>query len=244
LHSGATQYIGDIESITHRLLLAIFVQACIANGQQYYVLCQKSEQFLQANCVKMTSANCNFDTFVALNQCTPYKLLDKLPRAGLSGNICSSATTIQVGKIHLDATLGDELNAQQYEQLNKLRDLTFDMANSQGKYDMKPAISSLLMHVSGETVEAHVAYMNNNFAESADVNELIHLLETNNLDVFKKYFKSSVKSTFEDELADLALMVFSIAGFYGVDLAKHVRLKQAYNKLRNEHSVANDYNKQ
>lgn len=131
----------------------------------------------------------------------------------------------------------------QMPDLNKLRDAVYQLAVKQGKYSGNPAVAPLLMHTVGEVNEAHAAYMSNRRAQAEDVDALKQLLEQGNLNVFRKYFKSSVKSTFEDELADIMLMVFSIAGYYDIDIATHVEMKHRYNEVRDEHSDTNDYNK-
>lgn len=127
--------------------------------------------------------------------------------------------------------------------LNKLRDAVYQLAVKQGKYSGSPAVAPLLMHTVGEVNEAHAAYMSNRRAQAEDVDALKQLLEQGNLNVFRKYFKSSVKSTFEDELADIMLIVFSIAGYYDIDIATHVEMKHRYNEVRDEHSDTNNYNK-
>jgi NTP pyrophosphatase (non-canonical NTP hydrolase) len=131
-----------------------------------------------------------------------------------------------------------------FDGLNIMRDAVFGLAKEQGKYDMKPSIASLLMHMIGETNEAHEAYMADSHASKDDVEVLQRLMEEQNDNVFRKYFKSAVKSTFEDELADMTLMCLSIAGYYGIDLAAHVSMKHQYNRLRTEHSNNNKYDKQ
>lgn len=143
----------------------------------------------------------------------------------------------------VEAKQPDNQTDTMFNAINNLRDSVFALAKSQGKYEMHPNIAPLLMHLLGETNEAHTAFTANCRAANEDVNELVHLLECNNVKVFAKYFKSSVKSTFEDELADIMLMCLSIAGYYNVDLSTHVRLKHAYNAVRTEHSSTNNYNK-
>lgn len=93
------------------------------------------------------------------------------------------------------------------------------------------------MYIASELAEAHEAYAANKHADANDVAMLEQMLNQGRLDQFNKYFKAVVKSTFEDELADIALLVMSIAGYYKVDLAKHVMLKHLYNAGRLEHSA-------
>lgn len=129
------------------------------------------------------------------------------------------------------------------DELNAFAKKVYEQAAEQGKYDSSPAIAPLLLHTIGESIEAHNAYAADNRADAADIATLKKLLAENNTEAFRKYFKATVKSTFEDELADIVLMVCSIAGYYGIPLGDHVELKHAYNAVRSEHSVANDYNK-
>lgn len=130
-----------------------------------------------------------------------------------------------------------------FAELNNMRDTVYNLAKSQGRYAMKPSIASLLMHMSGEVNEAHDAYMSDSHSHKEDTDVLHKLMQDCNDNVFRKYFKSAVKSTFEDEIADMTLMCLSIAGYYGIDLAKHVAMKHKYNELRTEHSDNNDYAK-
>lgn len=125
--------------------------------------------------------------------------------------------------------------------MNALRDAVFGLAKQQGKYDCQPNIAPLLMHAIGEVNEAHTAYMEGKRAATEDVEVLKRLLDESNVPVFKKYFKAAVKSTFEDELADIMLMILSIAGYYNIDIESHIKLKHAYNALRDEHSAVNNY---
>lgn len=45
-------------------------------------------------------------------------------------------------------------------------------------------------------------------------------------------FKSNIKNTVEDELADVCIRVFDLCTKMNIDLEKHIRLKVDYNKLR------------
>lgn len=51
-------------------------------------------------------------------------------------------------------------------------------------------------------------------------------------DDFKAGFKSCVKDTFEDELADIMIRVMDLAAFKGIDLEQHIKAKLRYNSLR------------
>lgn len=51
---------------------------------------------------------------------------------------------------------------------------------------------------------------------------------------FKSWFRKNVKDTFEDELADIAIRVFDLAAFKGIDLESHILGKMRYNSLREQ----------
>lgn len=129
------------------------------------------------------------------------------------------------------------------EAINELVASVFQQAKNQGKYATEPTIAPLLLHTIGEAIEAHNAFASDNRCDKQDIDALCKMLDSNDITTFYKYFKATAKSTFEDELADIVLMIFSIAGYYGINLGEHILLKHAYNRVRAEHSVANNYDK-
>jgi NTP pyrophosphatase (non-canonical NTP hydrolase) len=50
--------------------------------------------------------------------------------------------------------------------------------------------------------------------------------------MFHADFEVEVKNTFEDELADIVIRVFDLAGSRGIDLESHIIAKMRYNSLR------------
>lgn len=161
-----------------------------------------------------------------------------LPFAFVFGEDCTGLVTQQLAKPVVKPQFKEVFSA-----LTAMRDTTFKVANDTHRYDNKPGIADVLMHTIGEANEAHVACAANKHVKQEDVDLLLDLLEKGNDDMFKKYFKFACKSTFEDEIADLLLMVLSIAGYYNIDLATHVAMKCKYNSLRDEHSDISDYDK-
>lgn len=57
---------------------------------------------------------------------------------------------------------------------------------------------------------------------------------------FRSAFETSVKNTFEDELADIMIRVMDLAAYKCVDLEFHIRQKMQYNSLR-EHKHGKKY---
>lgn len=49
---------------------------------------------------------------------------------------------------------------------------------------------------------------------------------------FAAAFRSSIKDTFEDEIADAFLRLMDICGMLDIDIEKHIIMKSEYNKLR------------
>jgi hypothetical protein len=49
---------------------------------------------------------------------------------------------------------------------------------------------------------------------------------------WKRSFESSVKSSIEDSLADVAIALLDLCGALEIDLEKHVDLKMMYNSMR------------
>ena len=45
-------------------------------------------------------------------------------------------------------------------------------------------------------------------------------------------FKTYIKDTFEDEIADTFIRLFDLCGLYGIDIEKHIETKLAYNRTR------------
>lgn len=54
----------------------------------------------------------------------------------------------------------------------------------------------------------------------------------NNEAVFKDFFTTYVKDTFEDELADVIIRVLDLCAFKGIDIESHIKAKMRYNTSR------------
>lgn len=51
-------------------------------------------------------------------------------------------------------------------------------------------------------------------------------------EAFQNWFRSRVKDTFEDELADTVIRIFDLCGWLDIDLERHIELKAKYNATR------------
>jgi transcriptional regulator with XRE-family HTH domain len=119
--------------------------------------------------------------------------------------------------------------------LNVLRDEAFAYAEKQGFHNRKMNLGERLMLVVSELSEALEA--DRNGKRSLDslpdvfgckiLPENI-LPETEELN----YYKSHVRGTVEEELADAIIRICDIAGIYGINLDWHIAAKMAYNETR------------
>lgn len=96
-----------------------------------------------------------------------------------------------------------------------------------GFYDKHTETGTKLMLVVTELAEAMEADRVNNHANLHQFNTLM----VKDYE-FQYAFKSTIKDTFEDEIADSVIRLLDLAGFLGMDLDKHVRLKLQYNQTR------------
>lgn len=101
-------------------------------------------------------------------------------------------------------------------------------------------VSEILMLIVSELAEAQEALRKNLNADKAVANGLMHDIELNYTDdefqlnkgIWKALFEEKIKSTFEDEIADVAIRLFDLCGGLGIDLEKHIELKMKYNSMR------------
>lgn len=103
----------------------------------------------------------------------------------------------------------------------------YDEEDETGKID----IPKRLMLTVSELSEAMEADRDNNRAPEEAVNIMIDsFVENGYFD--KVVFESSIKNTFEDEIADSIIRLLDLAGAMDIDIDWHVRNKLAYNKTR------------
>lgn len=101
-------------------------------------------------------------------------------------------------------------------------------------------VSEILMLVVSELAEAQEALRKNHYADPFAVEDLSRDLELDRTDeefmlkaiLWKEKFELAVKSSFEDEVADVAIRLFDLCGGLKIDLEKHIELKMKYNSMR------------
>ena len=101
-------------------------------------------------------------------------------------------------------------------------------------------VPEMLMLIVSELAEGLEALRKEHRAPAHVVHDLHSSLEINhtdeeyvfNLNSWKEVFEHSVKSSLEDELADVAIRLFDLCGGLDIDLAKHIQMKMFYNSTR------------
>jgi NTP pyrophosphatase (non-canonical NTP hydrolase) len=113
-------------------------------------------------------------------------------------------------------------------------------AKEKGFWDTERNVSEMLMLIVSEVAEAQEALRKNHYANPAVVESLAHDLELDRTDeefllkalVWKGKFEDNIKSSFQDEIADVAIRLFDLCGGMGIDLEKHIEMKMKYNSMR------------
>lgn len=113
-------------------------------------------------------------------------------------------------------------------------------AKEKGFWDTERNVSEMLMLIVSEVAEAQEALRKNHYANQEVVNSLAQDLELDKTDeefllktlVWKGKFEDNIKSTFQDEIADVAIRLFDLCGGLNIDLQKHIELKMKYNSMR------------
>ena len=98
-----------------------------------------------------------------------------------------------------------------------------------GFWDSERETGTLLMLCVSELSEALEADRKHRFA-NIKLYEAVDQTERSSHDVFS--FESTIKDTFEDELADTVIRILDLCGARGIDIEKHINLKLQYNRSR------------
>lgn len=114
------------------------------------------------------------------------------------------------------------------------------VAKDKGFWDKERNVSEMLMLIVSEVAEAQEALRKNHYAEKAVADGLLHDIQLQytdeefqmNKDIWKSVFEEKIKSSFEDEVADVAIRLFDLCGGMKIDLEKHIELKMKYNSMR------------
>ena len=126
--------------------------------------------------------------------------------------------------------------------LNELRDEIHENAKNKGFWDSPRETGTLLMLCVSELAEALEADRKGQYAKIDDAEFIIDgrtiredldlAIKENDMIKFEDIFRTQVKDTFEDELADNIIRILDLCGARGIDIYKHIELKMKYNETR------------
>ena len=119
--------------------------------------------------------------------------------------------------------------------MEKLIEKAHSVAKEKGFRDEERNVPGMLMLVVSELSEALEALRKGHYAEpfatavlAEDLNNWDDVLS----EPWKNGFEKAVKSSFEDEIADVAIRLFDMCGGLKIDLDKHIEMKMKFNSLR------------
>jgi|WetSurSiteA1Bulk_404760.scaffolds.fasta_scaffold03932_2 hypothetical protein len=126
--------------------------------------------------------------------------------------------------------------------LNELAKQFHERAKAKGFWDEQREIGTLLMLMVSELSEALEADRKGQYAKIDDPQFIIDgktiredldlATKENDMVKFEDIFRTQVKDTFEDEMADVFIRLFDFIGQRNIDIEKHVEFKMLYNQLR------------
>lgn len=125
--------------------------------------------------------------------------------------------------------------------LNKLRDEIHGYAISKGFWDKERETGTLLMLCVSELAEAMEADRKGreNMLKVFDRDMGFARIDYEDFDPDNSNyawiinrFETTIKDTFEDELADTIIRILDLCGAKGIDIEKHIELKMKYNASR------------
>lgn len=102
-------------------------------------------------------------------------------------------------------------------------------AKRKGFWDSERETGTLLMLCVSELAEALEADRKGKFA-NVKLYEAVDQTGRPSHDAFS--FESTIKDTFEDEIADTIIRLLDLCGARGIDIEKHINLKLKYNRSR------------
>lgn len=126
--------------------------------------------------------------------------------------------------------INKESNVVNYtKDLNFLSKSIYKANKEKGFWDKERNVGELLMLITSELGEAMEAHRKGKFANRR-LYEAIDPTNRPNHDIFS--FRSTIKDSFEDEIADTLIRLLDLCGGLGIDIAWHVENKLKYNKTR------------
>jgi len=116
--------------------------------------------------------------------------------------------------------------------INELSKKIHQNAIDKGFFEKEKNIGEMLCLIHSEVSEALEADRKNHYA-NVKCFEAFNDFDRPEHDAFS--FESTIKNSFEDELADVMIRVMDLAAYKGIDLEKHITLKMEYNSRREKY---------
>jgi NTP pyrophosphatase (non-canonical NTP hydrolase) len=110
--------------------------------------------------------------------------------------------------------------------LNKIAKNIYEGNMKRGFWDEERNVGETLMLVVTELAEALEAHRSGKLCTHGDK---VAYFESDDL---VQGFKSNIKDTFEDEVADAVIRLLDMCGGFGIDIEFHVQTKLMYNASR------------
>lgn len=108
---------------------------------------------------------------------------------------------------------------------NKLSQTAHEAALKNGWYEGEQvSINTKLALIKSEAYEAFEAFRKGEYCKY-DTNSIFSLFDDYKLDFATERFKSLIKDTFEDEIADTVIRICDFCGWYGIELGEVKKLQ-------------------
>jgi NTP pyrophosphatase (non-canonical NTP hydrolase) len=112
--------------------------------------------------------------------------------------------------------------------INELAKQVHENAKAKGFFEKEKNIGEMLCLIHSEVSEALEADRKGSYCVLYNYT----VLETIDKPDFSDRYKSWIKGTFEEEMADIVIRVMDLCAFKGIDLESHIKAKMRYNSLR------------
>jgi len=126
-----------------------------------------------------------------------------------------------------------------FEGLNEMSKVIYQNNKEKGFWDKERNIGELLMLVTSELAEALEAHRKGKNANLISFKSDLYFGDVIDFDIkesdvafFQSIFKTHIKDTFEDEIADTLIRLLDLCGGLCIDIEYHVMAKVDYNKTR------------
>lgn len=121
--------------------------------------------------------------------------------------------------------------------IQSLQEAVHKNSKDKGFYEGTFNVSEKLMLAVSELSEAQEADRANNYSDGRqDMLFFNDVFIRNEIkpgsELFIDYFKTNIKDTVNDELADAVIRIFDLAEALNIDLARHIIMKHVYNTTR------------